>query len=39
MKEAMIETGIATVGMTVARTERRKKKITPTTSATPIISA
>jgi hypothetical protein len=39
VKEPMIDTGIATVGMMVARTERRKKKITPMTSRMPIPSA
>ena len=39
MKDATMETGMATAGMMVARTDRRKRKITPTTSASAIISA
>ena len=38
-KEAMMETGIATAGMMVARNERRNRKITPTTSTSAVTSA
>ena len=38
-KDATMETGMATAGMMVARTDRRNRKITPTTSASAIISA
>ena len=38
-KDATMDTGMATAGMMVARTERRNRKITPTTSASAIINA
>ena len=38
-KDATMETGMATAGIMVARTERRNRKITPTTRASAIISA